>query len=152
VEKPMSSLVKQLQEKLGDIFSNDKRIVAVYLFGSTVDVSTHQRTDLHSSDIDLGLMIDRKSEKSFTISEEMELEIKIEDALPAERFDLVWLNKVPLPLQFRIISLAKLIYIGNDDIRCEMEERIMQEYYDFLPRLNEFNKEYFEALKREYVG
>ncbi len=143
----MANLVKQLQEKLGEIFSKDKRIIAVYLFGSMVDGSRHQR-----SDIDLGLMIDRKSEKRFTLSDEMELEIKIEEALPTERFDLIWLNKVPLLLQFRIISPAKLIYIGNDDLRCEMEERIMQEYYDFLPRLNEFNKEYFEALKKEYVG
>jgi hypothetical protein len=32
-----------------------------------------------------------------------------------------------------------------------MEERIMQQYYDFLPRLRQFNKEYFEALREEYM-
>lgn len=138
---------KKIQEKLEQTFFNDKRIVAVYLFGSAVDGSRHQK-----SDIDLGLMIDRKSEKGFTLSDEMALEMKIEEVLPTARFDLVWLNKVPLLLQFRIIAPAKLIYIGNDDIRCEFEEGIMQEYYDFLPRLKEFNKEYFEALKEEYVG
>lgn len=95
-------------------------------------------------------MLDPASEQGFTFNEELELEAKIEAVLRTDKFDLVVINNMPLTLQFRIISPAKLIYVGDDDKCCETEEQIMLRYYDFQPRLREFNKEYFAALREEY--
>lgn len=39
----MKDLVKDLKERLKDIFEKDKRIVAVYLFGSMADGTAHSR-------------------------------------------------------------------------------------------------------------
>lgn len=139
------NLLNTLQDKLSNLFSQDRRIIAVYLFGSQVDGTAHEKSDL-----DIGIMIDRKFEQEFKLDDEIDLEIKIESILKTDKFDLVVLNKVPLTMQFRIIAPAKLIYIHDDDKRCDMEEYILMKHYDFLPRLKEINKEYFEALSEEY--
>jgi uncharacterized protein len=137
-------MLNDLKNKLSPIFAQDNRIVAVYLFGSNTDGTAHPQ-----SDIDIGIMIEPTSEKPFTMDDEIELEIQIEAVLKTDNFDLVVINKVPLILQFRIISPAQHIYIANDDRRCNLEERIILEYYDFSPRLREFNREYLEALEEE---
>jgi len=142
----LDSLLENLKNRLSEIFSKDRRIVAVYLFGSQTDGTAHEKSDL-----DLGIMIDPESENEFRLDDEIELEIEIEKRLKTDRFDLVVLNKVPLVMQFRIISPAKLIYIGDDTKRCDMEVNIAMKYYDFLPRLKKFNSEYFQALKEEYA-
>ena len=139
------SLIDKLKNKLSNFFSQDERIIAAYLFGSHADGS-----DYEGSDLDLGILVDPVFEQEFTLSDELELEFGIETALGTDRFDFVVVNKVPLTLQFRIISPAKLIYVQDDDKRCEMEEQIMTRYYDFQPRLQEFNREYFAALREEY--
>jgi predicted nucleotidyltransferase len=138
------NLLDELTEKLNPIFSQDKRIVCAYLFGSSVQGLTHKR-----SDIDLAILLEPRRTKTFGLDELLGLEVKVTQALSTERYDLVVCNSVSLILKFRIISTGKLIYNINDDLRCEFEEKTMQEYYDFLPRLNEFNREYFAALKEE---
>lgn len=139
------SLVEMLKNRLSGLFSQDKRIIAAYLFGSHADGSAYE-----GSDLDLGIMLDPASEQGFTLNDELDLEAKIEAVLRTDKFDLVVINNVPLTLQFRIISPAKLIYVRDDDKRCEREEQIMLRYYDFQPRLQEFNREYFAALREEY--
>jgi len=138
-------LIETLKNRLSGIFSQDERIIAAYLFDSYADGSAYE-----GSDLDLGIMLDPASEQGFTLNNELDWEAKIEAVLRTDRFDLVVINKVPLTLQFRIISPAKLIYVGDDDKRCETEEQIMLRYYDCQPRLREFNKEYFAALREEY--
>lgn len=142
--KDRFDLISELKDKLAFLFVNDKRIIAVYLFGSSVQGIVHQK-----SDIDLAILLDR--EKSFSLDDILELEVKITTVLNTERFDLVIANNAPLILKFRIVSRGNLLYAANDVLRCDFEERVMQEYYDFLPRLNEFNHEYFAALKENYV-
>lgn len=134
--------IEELKEKLKEVFCGDKRIITVYLFGSSIERIQHK-----GSDIDLGVLL--KPQEIFNFEETIDLEVKITKALTSEKFDLVILNKAPLILKFRIIS-GKPIYISDDDKRADMEAKIMQDYFDFLPRLLEFNREYFAALK-EYV-
>lgn len=134
----------ELKEKLVPLFLKDPRIVAAYLFGSYAEGLIHKR-----SDIDLAILV--SPDKSFNLDGLLDLEVKITLALHTERYDIVIANSASLILKFRIISTGKLIYNSNDDLRCEFEERVMQEYYDFLPRLNEFNRQYFLALKESYL-
>ena len=147
LELGKKSLVEALKNRLSGLFLQDKRIIAAYLFGSRADGSAYE-----GSDLDFGIMLDPGSEQPFTLNDELDLEAKVEAALRSDNFDLVVINDVPLILQFRIISPAKLIYVKDDDKRCETEEHIMVRYYDFQPRLREFNREYFAALREEYGG
>lgn len=133
-------IIDSLKKKLAPIFRRDKRIAAAYLFGSYSQGATHQ-----GSDIDLAILL--SSPKNFSLDDALDLEVKIALSLKTEKFDLVLANNVSLILQFRVISTGKLIYVSDDNLRCDFEEMVMLEYYDFLPRLNEFNREYFAALK-----
>jgi len=136
--------VFELKEKLVSLFKEDKRIVAVYLFGSSASGLTHKR-----SDIDLAILFDPK--ERFNIDDLLGLEVRITLVLKTERFDLIVANCASLVLKFRVISTGKLLYNACDDLRADFEERVMQEYYDFLPRLNEFNRDYFSTLKENYL-
>jgi len=138
-------LLQELKEKIEPIFSEDKRIICAYLFGSSATGMVHKRSDL-----DLAILLDPEKVKTFCLDDLLNLEVKLTLALKTERYDFVVCNKASLILKFRIISTGKIIYNINDALRCEFEERTMQEYYDFLPRLNEFNREYFLALREEY--
>lgn len=134
-------IIDNLKKKLTPIFLRDKRIAAVYLFGSYSQGAVRE-----GSDIDLAVLL--SPPKSFSLDDTLDLEVKITLSLKTEKFDLVLANTASLILQFRVISTGKLIYVDDDNLRSDFEERVMQEYYDFLPRLNEFNREYFAALKR----
>ncbi len=138
--------INKLIPELKKIFSQDERIVSAYLFGSYAKGDFHKR-----SDIDLAIMLDSKENEEFSLDNYLDLEIKITLAIKIENFDLVIINQAPLVLQFRIISEGRLIYIFDDNIRSDLEARIMLSYYDFQPRLKEFNKEYFEALEERYL-
>lgn len=129
-----------LKKRLTPIFLRDKRIAAVYLFGSYSQGAVRE-----GSDIDLAVLL--SAPKSFSLDDTLDLEVKMTLSLKTEKFDLVVANTASLIMQFRIISAGKLICAADDNLRCDFEERVMQEYYDFLPRLNEFNREYFAALK-----
>jgi predicted nucleotidyltransferase len=137
---------KDILEKIKKIFSKDKRIVAGYIFGSIAKGDFHDK-----SDIDLAVMLNPQKVKDFSLDDQLDLEVDISLALETENYDLVVLNRAPLILQFRIISTGKLIYVYNDEIRCELEEKIMDNYYDFYIRLKQFNKEYFQALEEKYI-
>lgn len=138
------NLMNLIREKVVPIFLKDRRIVCAYLFGSFVQGEIHKR-----SDIDLAILT--APNKKFILDDLLDLEVKIALALNTERFDLVILNNLSLILKFRIIFTGKLIYVSDDDLRSDFEEKVMQEYYDFQPRLNEFNREYFATLKENYL-
>jgi len=132
--------------KLKQIFSKYSEISAGYLFGPCIQGNMSK-----NSDIDIAILIHPSKIKNYTLEKQLELEVEIALELKTEKFDLIILNRAPLILQFRIISTGRLIYIKDDDVRCDLEEKIMSSYYDFLPRLQEFNKEYFAALKEKYL-
>jgi len=138
--------IDKVSSKLKDVFSRNSKIVAGYLFGSFLHGHIHK-----GSDIDIAILIHPSEIKNYTLDDQLDLEVEITLQLKTENFDLIILNRAPLILQFRIISTGRLIYIKDDDVRCDFEEKIMSSYYDFLPRLQEFNKEYFSALKERYL-
>jgi len=146
----MKNIGKINNKKLSEIsliFSRDDKIIAGYLFGSLAKGDFHQK-----SDIDLAIMIDPSRIRDFSLDERLSLEVDLTLFLETENFDLVVINRAPLVLQFRIISGGKVIYKKDDDLYTSVEEIIMERYYDFLPALRKFNKEYFEALEEKYLN
>jgi len=140
----MNNLISELKSKLTPVFSQESKIISAYVFGSFVQGPTHPK-----SDIDLAILV--SFDKRFSLDDLLNLEVKITLALKTENYDLVVLNNAPLILKFRIISQGIIIYNADDKLRCDFEEKVMQEYYDFLPRLREFNAEYFSALRENYL-
>jgi predicted nucleotidyltransferase len=51
------------------------------------------------------------------------------------------LDEMPLALQHRVISEGKCLYAQSEKLRVLYEERVLNDYLDFQPALERFNRE-----------
>lgn len=124
-------LKKEILNKIIGYFSKKSEIAAVYLFGSFA------RGDARSlSDIDLGIVFRKKTQKAFALPEIkmanelgnlLEREVEIQDLLLC-RIDFA----------HRVISAGRLIYSGDEKARVEFEEKILRDFFDLKPMLDEY--------------
>lgn len=108
-----------------------------YLFGSLAAGNA-----IASSDVDIAVSFSRR------LSRQRQEKLKFQLITDLERttgrqVDLVVLNSLQnLLLKFTIISEGKLVYSRFEDLRVDFENRVMREYFDFKPFLDEYNKAY----------
>ncbi len=125
------------QKELKKILS-DSGVIFGYLFGSRAEDRA-----IESSDYDFAFFLKEKSPiKRFKIR--LLLSEKLARILK-KNVDVVILNDTrSLTLAYSIVSKGELIIDEQIDFRQNYELRIMCEYEDFLPMLNDFNKAYLE--------
>lgn len=130
--------IEKIQSKLRTIFKKDKDIIFVYLFGSAVLNATN-----YESDIDFAVYLDKKKNIDFfmrrvSLIENIQLVLK----RPVE---IVVLNETrSIFFKFVIIKEGKVIFERNHSKRVDFELRTMQEYYDFQPFIEAYNKAYLK--------
>jgi predicted nucleotidyltransferase len=103
-------------------------VVAVYLFGS---VARGEKTP--ESDVDLAILLDRQ----IGLPRLLEIMGALME-VAGDKVDVSILNELPLPLQFRVVRDGRLLYVRNDRVRTAFETRVVEEYLDFKPRLEEY--------------
>lgn len=118
----------------------------IYLFGSEV-----QKTTDFESDFDIGIVLINPSvlfkPKKFLSYYHQLYEI-ISEILPKSfkgKLDLVFLQKASYSLQFEAINYGKVLYEISPLLRADYEEKVLKNYLDFKPLLEEF---YQAILKR----
>lgn len=112
-------------------------ILAVYLFGSQV------RQEIHPmSDVDFGVIFENPGKyKGRTLDIYLELYDIFTDVLPKDylrkrfekrehEFDLVFLQFVPISLQFNAVKEAKILYESDETKRLDYEEYVMKRHSD----------------------
>ena len=72
---------------------------------------------------------------------------KTNDILHTDEVSFVLLNKAPLTIQHGVITDAKLLYSKDEDARLSFEERVVDEYMDFRPVLEEYDREFLRQIK-----
>ena len=114
---------KNVLEKLSDVFERNG-ILLVYLFGSRARGEVHEE-----SDYDFAVLFGR----AVDVLEEVELAVELADALgvPADRVDIVSLDKAGLDLAFKIIREGELVYARDEDTRRRFETRVLVNALDF---------------------
>lgn len=134
---------EECQNKLKPIFNNDKSIFFAYLFGSTVQGKTN-----FESDIDLAVFLDEKErcdlfKKRLSLIEEIQAVLK-------KPVEVVILNEIKsIFFKFVIIKEGKLIFERDRNQRIDFELKTMQDYYDFRPFIEAYNRAYLErSLQR----
>ena len=144
VNEPMSFIVKKnigleldnelrrLIEKVRKVLEKRDYIVSAYIFGSRV----HRRYSV-KEDVDVAIYTERKN----TWRELVEIMNELEDEVKT-RVDLVDLNTAPLALAYEIVRTSILVLDRKPELRIEYEVKILKEYLDLKPRL----EEYFRAL------
>lgn len=134
--------VKVITPLLVDFFKNQESTLTVYLFGSYIDGTAHEKSDL-----DIGVLF----KEDISLWQEMELAAGISHWLGFENIDLLNLNKASLRMQFMIISTGQLIYEINPDLTSDFLERTLIHYHDREYRYKAFFKDWDQGLKEDYI-
>lgn len=136
----MKELLKRL-EPLQPILGEESRIVAAYLFGSQADGYA-----MPWSDVDLAILW----AEIVTPATELALDAEISLALGTDKVDVVNLAKVSLALQYRVIATGTLLYERNAIQLAEFVQRTLVRYFDFLPVLQTYEREFMRSLEHDY--
>ena len=115
-------------------------ISLVYLFGSYVNKKIN-----FQSDVDIAILFYDDSYKKDKLKIYTELYKIFSDIFKNREVDIVFLNYSPLTLKFEVVTSGKPIYFENIDAHYEFKERVIKEYVDFKPLLDEQDE---EILKR----
>jgi len=106
----------ELAKKINNIKKN-KKIMAVYLFGSSVN---NKQNPL--SDIDICIF------GEFNSIEKNEIERNF-----SEKYDLSFFNELPIWIKIRVLKEGRALYIKNKDEMFRISLNTMKEYEDFKP-------------------
>jgi predicted nucleotidyltransferase len=127
---------KEIVDIIKNYFGGNKLVCAVYLFGSR---ARGDGDDL--SDIDLGVLFNRKKVDNLDLRLQFESEI----GQKTEReVDVCDIEEVELLFAYRILSEGVLVYTSDEDRRIDFEVRLMQNYFD----MKSFFEEYYEKVRR----
>jgi predicted nucleotidyltransferase len=106
-------------------------ISLIYLFGSSI-IGT-QRAE---SDIDIGVVFEKPEGIKNTMILFEELYQSLSQDFPDRDLDIVFLDFVPLTLQFEVVTTGKVIYRVSREFEYDYKEKIIKEYIDFKPLLD----------------
>lgn len=119
------------------------KVLAVYLFGSTV---YGKKSSL--SDLDVGVVLTNPEDilnnptKSLNMYEQL-FDIFIPLVKNSDKLDLVFLQKAPLSLQKEVVVSGKLIYCQDEEKLFDYKEKILLKYADIVPLLRQFYQEVY---------
>lgn len=131
----MKKELKAKLEKLG--------ITIVYLFGSK---ATGRGSPL--SDIDIGVVLKEvvSGKKHRDIYHEV---YKLfTEMYPPEKLDIVFLQEASLSLQYSAVREAKILFEFDPNITADYEHHVMNQYLDFRPILDYFDKAAMERYAK----
>lgn len=138
-------MIKKIQNKLKLILKKDKDILFGYVFGSQVT----GKTDFES-DVDIAVYLDEKRVKDL-FEKRLFLMEKLEGIFKKQT-EVVVLNEIKsIFFKFVIIKEGKVIFERDHSKRVDFELETMENYYDYQPFLEEYNKAYLEReLAKKY--
>ncbi len=117
------------------------KVAILYLFGSSV-----LGTEREDSDVDIGVVflddnILKDSLKVYNALYEILSPIFLEKEL-----DIVFLDRAPLTLKFEVVTTGRVIYKISEYYDCNYKEKVVKEYIDFKPLLDEQDQELLKRL------
>lgn len=117
-------------------------IIALYLFGSRAS-----STEGPLSDIDIAVLLQQGLGKDTYNEKELFYLGKANELLHTDEVSFVVLNKAPLTIRHGIITDSRVLYSRDENARMAFEEMVIDEYMDFKPVLEEYDKEFLKQVK-----
>lgn len=105
------------------------------LFGSSITGAKHL-----GSDIDIGVVFERTDEHLHDpvgVYGDLYHQF-VPLARKNQKLDIVYLDEAPISLRFKAITEGDPLYIKDERAFCDYKERVMREYFDFKPVMDEF--------------
>lgn len=135
---------EEIKQKIGPVFEKDKDILFAYIFGSHVT----GKTDFES-DVDIAVFLDEKRVRDM-FKKRLSLIEKLEGILETAT-EVVVLNEIKsIFFKFVIIKEGKVVFERDHSQRVDFELKTMQDYYDYEPFLDAYNKAYLERELAKY--
>ena len=102
-------------EKIISKLKNNKKVVAIYIFGSYA-----KRNQKPLSDIDLAVILKE-------IDPEIEAEI---GSMYSREIDLVLFHRLPLHIKYEVFRHGKPLFINDENYLKNLQFKIMREYLE----------------------
>lgn len=117
-------------------------IKILYVFGSSVT-----KTQNDKSDIDIGVVFGENSNPNYHISF-IYLYKALTNEFRNKEIDIVFLNNAPLTLKFNVVIEGKIVYKDSTESENNFKERVIKEYIDFKPLLDQNEELILERIWR----
>ena len=135
----MEKFNEKKMKKLTGVFKKNN-VVFAYLFGSRATGNIIQ-----NSDFDFAIMLPEKMSLTKRFDTRCKIISELTKILKDEKIETVVLNDTKSILfKFTIVKEGILIYEASHSIRVLFELKIANEFYDFSPFIEEYNKVYLE--------
>ena len=85
-----------------------------------------------------------------SLYDEMRIQAALSEELSFENIDLVNLNKVPVKLQFNLVSTGRIIYEKDTEFTNQYIEDLLKKYHDRVYRYKRFQIELEQGLREDY--
>ncbi|MGB9940068.1 type VII toxin-antitoxin system MntA family adenylyltransferase antitoxin [Methanosarcina sp.] len=133
-----------LISKLAEFFESQEDVELAYLFGSTAE---DNRGPL--SDIDVGVYLSVRLTKMERIDKRLELAVKLAGFLKSDSIDLIIMNDAPPVINFEIIKPNVPLFVRDDDIKLDVEQKIMSRYLDRKHHEDFLNRAFLKRIKEK---
>ncbi|MFH1233727.1 MAG: nucleotidyltransferase domain-containing protein [Patescibacteria group bacterium] len=133
-------MLKSFNQKVKKIFKEkENEIIFAYLFGS----QTGEKTNFES-DVDIAVYLSEYCKDFFKTR--LFLIERLQDVLKKNVEVIILNEQKSIFFKFVIIKEGKIVFEKDHEKRVDFESKIMRDYYDFQPFLQQYNQAY---LKRE---
>jgi len=136
--------VKKIRNSLAAIAPSIFRrypVLFAYLYGSYATGIVHPYSDL-----DIGIYIDN-AQKNMYLELELSLSLEFDNLLTNEvASEVRIINNFPLVILGNIVTDGSLVYSRDEILRVDFETSVRSAYFDFLPVIREYNKEYMDSV------
>jgi len=130
-------LLKKLEEKGSELFSSAD-VLCAYLYGSCA-----RGEALPQSDIDIAVLVKKDFPERNCLDLELNLSLELDKLGLGAEAEVRVINRLPLLMRGEILTEGHLIYCRDDSVRVEFETATRDEYFDFLPVHQAYQKAYF---------
>ncbi len=135
-------ILEETKEILKKLFSNDKDIAAVYLFGSIISGNQNK-----FSDIDIAILYSETLSKQKVFDLSFHIENLLQKKLPFKKIDLINLNNTPIVFAHNIIATGELIVCNDREHLIDFIYQNNYEYLDFIYYKKYFNQMFLDNFK-----
>lgn len=123
-ESAATSTIDSLRARVAAALPDTPELIAVYLFGSTAQGTSHR-----FSDIDIAVLLDPALDRRDLAEQGLALGTRLEAVLSGP-VDVVVLNLAPPLLQARVIQTGIVLLDLDRTRRCLFQMQAMNRYYD----------------------
>jgi len=125
-----------------DYFAHQPDVALAYLYGSyAVDQIWAE------SDLDIGVLFSNEGTPYELFRQGLRRAAELQTKVGRIEIDLRELNGAPVEFLMQVIKAGRCLYARSEQERVQFETRVIQEYLDFKPVLDEYYRELRQRLK-----